>query len=334
MQNFNKFNDSDYISDAPDKLNYNFQTIASDFAGTSFPTTDLVEGMTCYRTDEGKVYRYRGNSWQLEYTIVDGGTKVKQADSASSATSAGKATNDANGKAITGYVADVTVGSSQGKIKVTDGAGNETEFTSYTISTQAEAEAGTDNTKVMTPLRVEQRLTQDVDGVDMNTIKQSGWYRGYSMENSANKAISAFETIAYSPDWVVQKQYCMTDGFEYTRYWILGKTWGEWKKTAFYGALSMPSENRIVINIAGSGHRYTAPCDGWLSAKLTPNSNNASSYLRLNSLGNSFGVGGVGNNVQPLMATIPLAKGQSGYITFSANTSAVVAEFHYAQSEA
>ena len=96
MQNYNKFNDSDYISDAPDKLNDNFQTIASDYAGTSFPTTDLVEGMTCYRTDKNEVYRHDGNSWQLEYTIVDGGIKAKQADSASSATSAGKATNDAN----------------------------------------------------------------------------------------------------------------------------------------------------------------------------------------------------------------------------------------------
>lgn len=161
MQNFNKFNDSDYISDAPDKLNDNFETIASDFAGTSFPTTDLVEGMICYRTDKNEVYRYDGNSWQLEYTIVDGGIKAKQADSASSATSAGKATNDANGKAITGYVADVTVGSAQGKIKVTDGAGKSTEFTSYTIATQAEAKTGTDNTKVMTPLRTKEAFDKN-----------------------------------------------------------------------------------------------------------------------------------------------------------------------------
>ena len=28
MQNYNKFNDSDYISDAPDKLNNNLQSIA------------------------------------------------------------------------------------------------------------------------------------------------------------------------------------------------------------------------------------------------------------------------------------------------------------------
>lgn len=63
MQDFNKFNDSDYISDAPDKLNDNFETIASDFAGTAFPTAYLVEGMTCYRTDEGIEYRYDGDKW-------------------------------------------------------------------------------------------------------------------------------------------------------------------------------------------------------------------------------------------------------------------------------
>ena len=160
MQEYSNFEDTEYISDAPTKLNKNMQSIITDFSGASFPTANLFVGMKCLRTDENNVYRLHENAsnqlvWELEYTIIDGGIKVKQADNASSAT---KATNDANDNAITNYVADVEVGSEQGKIKVTNGAGESTEFTSYTIATQSEAEVGTDNTKGMTPLRTAQEI--------------------------------------------------------------------------------------------------------------------------------------------------------------------------------
>ena len=164
MQEYSNFEDTEYISDAPTKLNKNMQSITTDFSGASFPTANLFVGMKCLRTDENKVYRlYETENnqlvWQLEYTIVDGGVKVKQADSASSAT---KATNDDNDKVITSYVAKVEVGSAQGKIKVTNGAGETTEFTSYAIATQTEAKAGTNNTTAMTPLRVQENVDQNI----------------------------------------------------------------------------------------------------------------------------------------------------------------------------
>ena len=107
MQEYNRIEDTEYISDAPSQLNKNMESIATDFSGASFPTENLFVGMKCLRTDENKIYRLYENAsnqlvWQHEYTIVDGGIKVKQADDASSAT---KATNDANNKAITSYVA-------------------------------------------------------------------------------------------------------------------------------------------------------------------------------------------------------------------------------------
>lgn len=150
MQEYNRIEDTEYISDAPSRLNKNMESIATDFSGASFPTENLFVGMKCLRTDENKIYRLYENAsnqlvWQHEYTIINGGIKVKEAE---------EATKDANGKAITSYVADVEVGSAQGKIKVTDGTGKSTEFTSYTIATQSQAEAGTDNDSVMTALRV------------------------------------------------------------------------------------------------------------------------------------------------------------------------------------
>lgn len=85
MQEYNRIEDTEYISDAPSQLNKNMESIATDFSGASFPTENLFVGMKCLRTDENKIYRLYENAsnqlvWQLEYTIVAGGIKVKEAD--------------------------------------------------------------------------------------------------------------------------------------------------------------------------------------------------------------------------------------------------------------
>ena len=174
MQEYNRIEDTEFISDAPSQLNKNMESIATDFSGASFPTENLFVGMKCLRTDENKIYRlYEDASnklvWRLEYTIVDGGVKVAEAGHSETAT------NDANGKAIADYVAKVEVGSAQGKIKVTDGAGKSTEFTSYTIATQTEAEEGTDNSKPMTSLRTKQAISKQTSQIvtDVSINKQA-----------------------------------------------------------------------------------------------------------------------------------------------------------------
>lgn len=49
---------TDEVKDSREVINNNIKTVASDFSGTAFPTENLVEGMTCYRTDQKKLYRY------------------------------------------------------------------------------------------------------------------------------------------------------------------------------------------------------------------------------------------------------------------------------------
>ena len=65
-QTFSQFSENEYVKDAPAKLNNNFSAVASQFAGTAFPNTNLVEGMVCYRTDTGSLYRYINGSWVLD----------------------------------------------------------------------------------------------------------------------------------------------------------------------------------------------------------------------------------------------------------------------------
>ena len=68
-QNYSQFATSEYLQDAPAKLNNNFSAVASQFAGTAFPNTNLVEGMVCYRTDLGAMYRYVNEEWVEEANL-------------------------------------------------------------------------------------------------------------------------------------------------------------------------------------------------------------------------------------------------------------------------
>lgn len=132
MQNFHKFQDGDYVSDAPSQLNGNFESVATDFQGSSFPTENLSVGMTCYRSDENVVYRLREDAsnnlvWVKEYEVLSDGIKVAEASKADVATKADTATRaekDLNGNTLVGYQ----------------------------IATPAEVKEGVDNTKIITPL--------------------------------------------------------------------------------------------------------------------------------------------------------------------------------------
>lgn len=47
------------------KLLSNDKSALSLNAGTAFPTTGVMDGMPCYRTDENKLYVRKGKEWVL-----------------------------------------------------------------------------------------------------------------------------------------------------------------------------------------------------------------------------------------------------------------------------
>lgn len=129
-QSYSKLQGSSLIKNDRATINNNFSAIASDFAGTAFPTNELEVGMTCYRTDQKALYRYvENNVWRLEIQYIDGAVRVAEAEhagSADSALSAGKATNDGAGNniqktyikniSISGTVITVTMGDGTSKV--------------------------------------------------------------------------------------------------------------------------------------------------------------------------------------------------------------------------
>ena len=51
MQKYKEINGNDYVKDSRVTINETMQSIQSMNSGTAFPTTNLFEGMKCYRTD-------------------------------------------------------------------------------------------------------------------------------------------------------------------------------------------------------------------------------------------------------------------------------------------
>lgn len=91
---------------------------------------------------------------------------------------------------------------------------------------------------------------QSVNGKDMNTIKTTGFYYGYTMTNSADTNISSFIVAKYSPDWGSQIQLCSSSSRAYIRYWQnAGGVMGTWKTLAYTS--DIPTNNNQLTNGAG-----------------------------------------------------------------------------------
>ena len=99
MQEFNKLATTEAVNVYLPKLDNNVQSVASNFSGTSFPTSNLLVGMVCTRTDDNN-NRYQLISdnpvtWQLlpSKSYVDSAVK----DAVGKITTYTGATSTANG---------------------------------------------------------------------------------------------------------------------------------------------------------------------------------------------------------------------------------------------
>lgn len=66
MQKYKEINGNDYVKNSRTTINETMRSIQSMNSGTAFPTTNLFEGMKCYRTDLKKTYTLtdvENNTW-------------------------------------------------------------------------------------------------------------------------------------------------------------------------------------------------------------------------------------------------------------------------------
>lgn len=444
MQEYNRIEDTEYISDAPSQLNKNMESIATDFSGASFPTENLFVGMKCLRTDENAIYRLYENAsnqlvWQLEYTIVDGGIKVKEADDLPASKYATQAQAEEGvdnttvmtpkgvdyrlnkDRQIVTYNSFEELGLNPSTATVLDvakklpGTGGElityineqsnpSEYPylycilkvikrsnrvfallssmsqsntsknssiwyrigdssalsdwrlvldSSKIATQSEAEAGTDNTKVMTPLtakkcsqkygltyKADNPITSPVDDTVANWDELGSgvyWFDKVGCLNTQPNQYGFLVNIVGHGN-LFQLWGQQTSGPMYFRNGAIAtKVLTDWKKIATNGALSMPSEQFINVSVTASGYKYTAPADGWFSLYAEVTDSSSSAYLMV-STGTGNGVLGDRINIPYNLSysgfykQYPMTKGRTYTIQYY-NMSINAATFHYAQSE-
>lgn len=75
---------------------------------------------------------------------------------------------------------------------------------------------------------------KSINGMDLNTITETGFYYGYNVINAAKPVISVFEVMRYSIDWIVQIQHTIEVNSApqtYIRSKFNGTTWGAFTKT-------------------------------------------------------------------------------------------------------
>ena len=77
-QDYNVLQPTGIIAQDREKINNNFEAVASNFAGTAFPTSNLYAGMMGYRSDQQKLYYLNNDekSWILVMDFSSGSATV------------------------------------------------------------------------------------------------------------------------------------------------------------------------------------------------------------------------------------------------------------------
>ena len=138
MQKYREINGNDYVKDSRVTINETMQSIQSMNSGTAFPTTNLFEGMKCYRTDLKKTYTLtdvENGTWveDAHATLADTATKLQTPRALSlTGKAAGSATFDGSSNAsinVTSVNADTASKlSTARKINITGNASGSATF--------------------------------------------------------------------------------------------------------------------------------------------------------------------------------------------------------------
>lgn len=129
MQNYKEINGNDYVKDSRTTINETMRSIQSMNSGTVFPTTNLLEGMKCYRTDLKKTYTL---------TNVENNTWAED-DTASKLATARKIniTGNATGAAAFDGSSDISINTTVNESKHAAAADNADKLGGYPLNTSA-----------------------------------------------------------------------------------------------------------------------------------------------------------------------------------------------------
>lgn len=235
------------------------------------------------------------------------------------------------------------------------------------IATQVEAEAGTDNTKVMTPKGVNYRLNKDRRYKSFASVNDIGCTQNDTLETIIKAMpyssvlvfyVSASSTSGdyfpnLSPTLPFGGKLTISKGctlnvpatmelqpidtkFKYFATYSTLQTpnFSGWIKIAINSALSMPSSKFINTSFVpkSAEESYIAPCDGYIFIMIE-SSSNSPCYARINDAQimcthMSNAAAGTKRSI-----FLPVSKEMTLYVYLSADVTILRQKFYYAQSE-
>ena len=100
---------------------------------------------------------------------------------------------------------------------------------------------------------------------------------------------------------------------------------------SYLSGLGMPSSRYIDLTLGASGSTYTAPANGW--ATLARRTSAANQFVELG-IGNSIRFrDSEGESGSAAMASLPVKKGGSFYVSYTAGGTIILFRFVYAEGE-
>lgn len=284
MQKYREINGNDYVKDSRATINETMQSIQSMNSGTAFPTTNLFEGMKCYRTDLKKTYTLtdvENGTWveDAHATLADTATKLQTPRTLSlSGKAAGSTTFDGSTNAainVTSVNADTASKlSTARKINITGNASGSASFDgtsdvsiNVSVSQAAHADKATQDTNG-NELANAQRYMHVYDlpnNTDFNNVKTTGIYT-CTKDSYANRPASSWGVLrVYWFSDNVKQEYIPDNRYEvYERYFKVD-TWNAWSKVnaanadtatklATARAISLTGNATGSANFDGSGN--------------------------------------------------------------------------------
>lgn len=276
MQKYKEINGNDYVKNSRTTINETMQSIQSMNSGTAFPTTNLFEGMKCYRTDLKKTYTLtdaENGTWveDAHATLADTATKLQTPRTLSlTGKASGSTTFDGSANAsinVTSVNADTASKlSTARKINITGDATGEAAFDgtsdvsiNVNVSQAAHADKATAdaNGSAFTDTNAYMHISALADSTDFNNVKTTGIY--YCTGNTyPNRPHNSWGILTVYFIGTVKQEYRPDNAAVYYTRIYNNTNWTAWSKVNAANAdtatkLATPRAISLTGNATGSG---------------------------------------------------------------------------------
>ncbi len=190
----------DDVCDMVPKMYESLEAVASNFSGASFPTNNLFVGMTCYRTDLQKTYRYNGTDWLVDVPEIATSVEALAGTNDSKMMTPKKVKEVVeDNKLLLATTEEAIDGENDTKVMTPKKVKEVVEANKLLLATAQEAVLGVNETKVITPHTLS-AVKQEIISASETKYEEiaedlEGKANTTDLENKANRDLSNVDVV-------------------------------------------------------------------------------------------------------------------------------------------